>query len=61
MNTFKRWLVIKLGGYYLDEEERALLFPLWFKRIKESHKKFLDQQATQMFFHGFTTTYTKDK
>lgn len=59
VKNLKRWLVKKLGGYYLDDEERNLLFPLWLKRTQVALEKTLDKNAAKILFNGFKTSDDK--
>ena len=56
----RKWLIYKLGGYFLDDEERKFLTPLWIERMKKQSERTLNKKACERLYNGFNTDYTKD-
>lgn len=51
------WLIKKLGGYVLTEEERLLLMTqIWIPRIQKASADKIEKDAVDMFINSFTST-----
>jgi|GEM_PF-6455684 len=53
----RKWIIKKLGGHILDDEEKALLMPLWIKRMAEMAKKKMYADWGSILENGFSVTY----
>lgn len=52
----KHWLIRKLGGYVLDEEEKVILRTFTLQRASEKAKRKIDKDLSYFLLNGFYTT-----
>ncbi len=61
MKNWREWLIKKLGGHVLDDEERAVLIDqVWRPKLAKAAKKRMDKDCADVFEAAFTTRFSED-
>lgn len=56
----KHWLIKKLGGYVLDEEQKSILLTFSIQRLAKEAEKKIEKDLVDVLFSGFTASYGDD-